>query len=141
VLAPLFVAAGNYLIISRIICATSDQGRKERVWCIPARLITPIFVTCDVVTILIQVSGTTISAGNNWIGQIAKVGSYVLLAGLAIQTVTIALFLAIALRFDGRNVVRIRSSSRNQHTKSLKSTFISSLFIEVGFKPPMMRRY
>ncbi len=97
---------------------------------IPARLITPIFVTCDVVTILIQVSGTSISSAGNWVGRTADIGSDVLLAGLALQTTTIAFFLILTLRFGGQEVIKLRSGSA-QHFKGLKSTFVSSVFIEV----------
>ena len=135
VLAPLFVAAGNYLMISRIICTGSTRGRNEHVLLIPARWITPIFVTCDVVTILIQVSGTTISAGSNWVGPTADIGSDILLAGLAIQTLTIAFFITIVLRFGGRRILSIGSKPGHEHLKGLKSTFISSVFIEVGHIP------
>lgn len=131
-LAPLFIAAGNYLVISRIICAASNHGSKQRVLLIPARHITPIFVTCDVVTILIQVSGTSISAGEDWVGPTAKIGSYVLLAGLAIQTVTVGVFIAIAMRFGGRQLLALKSGRKDEHFHGLKSIFISSVFIEVS---------
>jgi hypothetical protein len=131
VLAPLFVAAGNYLVISRIVCAVGGRGREEHIFCLPARWTTPIFVTCDVVTILIQVSGTSISAAGNWVGQTADIGSDVLLAGLALQTITIAIFLLITLRFAGRGVLRVHSNSADQHLAGLKSTFVSSVCIEV----------
>lgn len=119
-------------MISRIICTGSSRGRKEHVLLIRARWITPIFVTCDVVTILIQVSGTTISAGSNWVGPTADVGSNVLLAGLAIQTVTIAFFIAVVLKFGGRQILSIASKPGDERFRALKSTLISSVFIEVS---------
>lgn len=116
----------------------SDRGTKEQILCTPARYITPIFVACDVTTILIQVSGTSIAAGSEWVGTTADIGSYILLAGLAIQTVTIALFLIIILRFSGRYIVSIKSPSRAQGLDGLRSAFISSVFIEVRSPNPLL---
>jgi hypothetical protein len=74
---------------------------------------------------LIQVSGTTISAGDDWVGKTAQIGSYVLLSGLALQTVTVALFVAVIVRFSGRELISSRS------TLGIRATFVSSFFIEV----------
>jgi uncharacterized membrane protein len=101
------------------------------IFCIPARWITPAFVTCDVVTILIQVSGTTISAGDDWVGKTAQIGSYVLLSGLALQTVTVALFLAVIVRFSGRELLRSPSTHSDKVFPGIRATFASSIFIEV----------
>lgn len=126
-LAPLFIAAGNYLVSSRMICSASPNRSKERVLYIPARWITKIFVACDIVTILIQVAGTTIGAGSDWVGETADIGSYVLMGGLAIQTLTLALFVAILLQFAGSDVISLRRC----RMLGLRATFISSIFIEV----------
>lgn len=120
------------MVISRIISAINGgNSLKQRILLIPARRITPIFVTCDVVTILIQVSGTSISAGANWKGPTATTGSDILLAGLAIQTATVAFFVSISLKFGGRQLFALRPRSQEHHFKGLKSIFISSVFIEV----------
>ena len=137
VLAPLFIAAGNYMVISRLILALSAaDSPKKRILFIPAKWITPVFVTCDVVTILIQVNGTSISAGADWKGQTAKTGSNILLSGLAIQTATVAFFLCVALKFGGSQLLACSTRNQGDHYKGLKSPFISSAFIEVSISFP-----
>lgn len=132
-LAPLFIAAGNYMVISRLICGSNGgEASQQRILLIPAKRITPIFVTCDVVTILIQVSGTSISAGANWKGKTATTGSDILLAGLAIQTATVAFFVSIALKFGGRQLFAFRPAFEEDYLKGLNAIFVSSVFIEVS---------
>lgn len=56
-------------------------------------------MTCDVLTLLVQVSGSAIAASNNWEGEMVRVGENVLIAGLALQLATFSLFLTIVAKF------------------------------------------
>ncbi|KAK3299541.1 RTA1 like protein-domain-containing protein [Chaetomium fimeti] len=100
VLAPVLIAAGNYLLIGRLIRAVLDRARtRHRVLGIPARLLTRVFVGCDVLSCLVQASGSSISSSVQWVGTTAEVGVYVLIGGLVLQAVAFAVFLGILARF------------------------------------------
>ncbi|KUJ10795.1 putative RTA1 domain protein [Mollisia scopiformis] len=93
IIAPIFFAAGNYLLITRL-CPPS----LPRIFRIPIRNLTRIFVSCDVVLFLIQASGSGIAASGNWEGRITMVGKDVLIVGLASQLVTFVFFVGIVVR-------------------------------------------
>lgn len=98
VLAPIFIAAGNYLLISRLILAVLPPSH-HRILRIPGRRLTPIFVACDVVAFLIQGSGSGIASSKNWKGEMERIGRNVLIGGLAFQLVAFSLFLCVFRRF------------------------------------------
>ncbi|KAF2159537.1 hypothetical protein M409DRAFT_30012 [Zasmidium cellare ATCC 36951] len=125
VLAPLWIAGGIYLICGRIMAAVS---KKRRIFGIPVRRIALIFVTCDIVTLLVQVSGTSIAAGVEWEGSQADVGSHIITGGLAAQTVTLVFFIAIIVNFAGARLPF--AAKRNVHwLPGFRSAFWSSLMI------------
>lgn len=98
VLAPVFIAAGNYMLISRLILAVLPPS-KHRVLRIPGRRLTPIFVACDIIAFLVQGSGSGIASSNNWQGKEESIGRNVLIGGLAFQLIAFALFLSVFGRF------------------------------------------
>ncbi|KAF6523822.1 hypothetical protein HZS61_012321 [Fusarium oxysporum f. sp. conglutinans] len=80
VLAPVLIAAGNYLLISRLILAVLPPSH-HRILRIPGRRLTPIFVFCDVIAFLIQGSGSGIASSDNWQGEMERIGVKVLIVG------------------------------------------------------------
>ncbi|KFA63593.1 hypothetical protein S40285_04112 [Stachybotrys chlorohalonatus IBT 40285] len=64
VMAPIFVAAGNYLLISRLIVAVLPL-EKQRILGISGRRLTPIFVAFDVMAFLAQGNGSALASSNN----------------------------------------------------------------------------
>ncbi|KAF5023161.1 hypothetical protein F66182_4775 [Fusarium sp. NRRL 66182] len=98
VLAPVLIAAGNYLLISRLILAVLPSSH-HRILKIPGRRLTPIFVTCDVIAFLIQGGGSGIASSDNWQGKMERIGVRILIGGLAFQLVAFSLFLCVFRRF------------------------------------------
>ncbi|TQV98136.1 hypothetical protein V2A60_006181 [Cordyceps javanica] len=98
VLAPVFIAAGNYLLISRLILNVLPPSR-HRILGIAGRLLTPIFVSFDIVSFLVQGNGSAIASSGNWTGPKEKVGRYTLIGGLLLQLLAFGLFLAVFGRF------------------------------------------
>ncbi|EWG42071.1 hypothetical protein FVEG_15388 [Fusarium verticillioides 7600] len=98
VLAPVLIAAGNYLLISRLILAVLPPSH-HRILRIPGRRLTPIFVFCDVIAFLIQGSGSGIASSDNWQGEMERIGVKVLVVGLAFQLAAFSLFLCVFRRF------------------------------------------
>lgn len=99
VVAPLFVGAGSYLLITRLCLRVLPPSPNRKIFHIPILKLTRIFVSFDVLTLLIQASGSAIAASNNWEGDTVKIGENVLIGGLALQLVTFSFFLVIVWRF------------------------------------------
>ncbi|KAM3543449.1 hypothetical protein ARSEF1564_003690 [Beauveria bassiana] len=98
VLAPVFIAAGNYLLISRLIlCVLAPT--HHRILGIAGRLLTPIFVTFDILSFVVQGNGSAIASTGNWRGPKEKIGRYTLIGGLLLQLLAFGLFLAVFGRF------------------------------------------
>ncbi|KAM3435971.1 hypothetical protein NHJ13734_005304 [Beauveria thailandica] len=99
VLAPVFIAAGNYLLISRLILCVLAPAH-HCILGIAGRLITPIFVTFDILSFVVQDNGSAIASTGNWRGPEEKIGRYTLIGGLLLQLLAFGLFLAVFGRFN-----------------------------------------
>ncbi|GJE93225.1 RTA1 domain-containing protein [Phanerochaete sordida] len=96
VLAPTPLLAAIFIIFGRLAQAIgSGYGR------LTPRLYSRIFLTCDIVALLIQGSGGGIAASaNNTSSQ--KLGSDIMLVGIIFQTVAMVVFIALAAEFFWR---------------------------------------
>ncbi|KAK9440801.1 7-aminocholesterol resistance protein RTA1 [Metarhizium brunneum] len=130
VLAPVFVAAGNYLLISRLIRAVLPPSH-HRVLGVPGNRLTPIFVVCDVVSFFIQGSGSGIASSDNWQGEKEKIGRYVLIGGLSFQLVAFGLFLCVFRRFHVLANRMARPEAPTGWQQVVLSVYISSVLIMV----------
>ncbi|RYP49562.1 hypothetical protein DL768_004764 [Monosporascus sp. mg162] len=65
VLAPVFVAAGNYLLIGRLIRAVLPLSR-HRIFKVPVRFLTRIYVTFDIICLVVQSSGSSLASAYSW---------------------------------------------------------------------------
>lgn len=93
-IAPTLFAAAIYMVLSRIIRSV----QAERLSPIRIDRITKIFVSCDIVTFLVQGGGAGMMAQSS----LTKIGQYIVLAGLILQIVTFVLFLATSFTFKSR---------------------------------------
>ncbi|KAK5798256.1 hypothetical protein VI817_004547 [Penicillium citrinum] len=93
-LAPTLFAAAVYMVLARIIYSVKGEAYSP----IPMRLITKLFVSCDIITFLIQGGGAGLMAK----GDQASSGQDIVLAGLALQIVTFVVFLGTAIIFHRR---------------------------------------
>ncbi|KAH6673652.1 RTA1 like protein-domain-containing protein [Halenospora varia] len=130
IIAPLFVGAGNYLLISRLALRVLPTSIK-RIYRIPVGKLTRIFVVCDVVTLLIQASGSGIASSGNWKGKMADVGNNVLIVGLAIQLATFTFFVVIVSKFHflTRKEGNVSDEAGHAWKKVLFAVYISSTLI------------
>lgn len=131
VLAPVLIAAGNYLLISRLILAVLPPSRHQ-ILKIPGRRLTPIFVGCDIVAFLIQGSGSGIASSDNWQGEMERIGVKVLIAGLSFQLVAFTLFLCVFRRFHVLASRMAVDSAPKGWQKVVLSVYISSILIMVS---------
>ncbi|EFY91230.1 RTM1-like protein [Metarhizium acridum CQMa 102] len=130
VLAPVLVAAGNYLLISRLIRAVLPPSH-HRVLGVPGKRLTPIFVICDVVSFTIQGNGSGIASSDNWQGEKEKIGRYVLIGGLSFQLVAFGLFLCVFRRFHVLANRMARPEAPKGWQQVVLSVYISSVLIMV----------
>jgi len=130
ILAPIFVAAGNYLLIGRLIRAVLDQN-QHRILGIRAERITRTFVGCDIASFLIQASGSGIASSGNWQDNNAKIGTDVLIAGLCTQVLTFVFFLVIIWAFGKSAKQYTKPDAPKGWRKVLHVIYISSALILV----------
>ncbi|WQF83867.1 Putative RTA-like protein [Colletotrichum destructivum] len=98
VLAPVLVAAGNYLLIGRLIRAVLPAGHHT-IYHVPASRLTRVFVGCDVVSFCIQGTGSGVASGGGWAGPLGGAGVKVLIAGLVVQVCCFGAYLCVLARF------------------------------------------
>lgn len=134
VLAPVLIAAGNYLLISRLILAVLPPSR-HRILKISGRRLTPTFVACDVVAFLIQGSGSGVASADNWQGEMERIGVKILIAGLVFQLFAFSLFLCVFRRFHVLARRMAVDTAPLGWEKVVLSVYISSILIMVS--PPL----
>ncbi|TVY20544.1 Protein RTA1 [Lachnellula arida] len=105
VLAPVLMAAACYIVFGRIVYhVVPTEARTTRLLWVPARWLTPIFVLCDIVALLLQMIGaikvTSISPGDADATSKANQGKTIAEIGVAVQLVCFGLFSIIAVRFN-----------------------------------------
>ncbi|KAI9814920.1 MAG: hypothetical protein M1826_002125 [Phylliscum demangeonii] len=96
-MAPAFFAAAVYLCISRVV-----RGLGPEISRLAPRAYMLIFIPCDVVSLSLQGAGGGISSVQSQAGKTPTSGRDIMIAGLAFQVATLALFIALCLEYLGR---------------------------------------
>ncbi|KAI1478997.1 hypothetical protein K445DRAFT_73746 [Daldinia sp. EC12] len=104
ILAPVLMAGVIYVVFGRIVFhVVPARERTTRLLWIPPRWITPIFVTFDIISLLVQLVGAISISSTQMTDEDAEdkinTGKNVALVGLAIQIAAFGLFTVIAARF------------------------------------------
>lgn len=121
------------MIISRL-CLRVLTPNITHIYRIRTTLLTRIFVICDIVTFLIQVSGSGIASSGNWEGEVVDIGTNVLIAGLSLQIATFTFFVAIVARFHRITISgRVRDDAGDGWKPVLNAVYISSVLIIVSW--------
>ncbi|KAK9357768.1 RTA1 like protein-domain-containing protein [Lipomyces starkeyi] len=105
ILAPVLIAAACYVIFGRIVFhIIPAHSRTTKFLWVPPRFITPIFVICDIVALLLQLAGAVIVSGTQPTDPDAKSklsrGKDIAITGLATQLLCFGLFSIVAIRFN-----------------------------------------
>ncbi|KAJ6259001.1 hypothetical protein Dda_5896 [Drechslerella dactyloides] len=103
ILAPILTAAGDYVILGKLLERVLPGGRHAKTLGLRARWITWIFVSSDIFSFLMQGIGAgIISANVNGNGNLAaqERGSHIVMAGLIVQLVFFGFFTGAVVRFD-----------------------------------------
>jgi hypothetical protein len=133
IIAPIFIGAGDYLLVSRL-CLAVLPSHQTRIYGMSTRKLTRIFISCDIVSFLIQVSGSGIASSDNWEGNMATVGQDTLIVGLATQLATFLFFMAILRRFHQLANTERRANPPKGWRKVLLAVYVSSVLIIVSQK-------
>lgn len=137
-LAPIFVAAGNFLLVGRLVRAILPPDRHT-IFRLPARWITRVFVTCDVVGFVIQGNGSGVASSNNWQGETKDIGEKILIAGLAFQFVAFSAYLCVLVRFHLRANRSAVETAQRGWKNVVRAVYISSAMIMVRFTSLLAR--
>ncbi|KAL2825125.1 RTA1 like protein-domain-containing protein [Aspergillus pseudoustus] len=135
VLAPVFVCASLYILLSRIIRAAQPEGINEKElrvlngW-IKVTWLPKIFVTLDILSMLTQGGGSGIAASGEWEGTLLDTGIGVLIGGLALQLATFAVFLIVVIKF---HIASIRRGPKLEHEMLMviRGIYIAGFFIMI----------
>ncbi|KAL4783374.1 RTA1 like protein-domain-containing protein [Aspergillus varians] len=103
ILAPTFIAAGIYLTLKHIILALGPEHSRLK-----PKLFTWIFISCDVISLLLQAAGGGISAAAGSDEDVLKLGDHIMVAGIAFQVATMSICGILAAEFFWR----VRKSGR-----------------------------
>lgn len=99
VVAPVFISASIYVCINRLISwAKSNSHAVDRWWLAPNPILWG-FLTVDVVTTIMQIAGAALIGSSQSNMKDPTTGNHILLAGLALQSFSFTVFLAVLTLF------------------------------------------
>jgi RTA1 like protein len=104
-LAPAFFAAAIYFSLARIVITFGAQNSR-----ISPKNIPRIFITCDVISLILQGTGGALAA---WYAQQEKMpdnGNYTLIGGLSFQALTLLVFLCLSGDFAIRTIKNVKKN-------------------------------
>ena len=146
-IAPIFVCATLYLLISHLIQLCLPPGQQQVFLGLSPSLLGKIFITSDVLSFLAQGAGSGIAASGNWQGSLKDAGTAILIVGLACQLATFTVYLVVLTLFclrvrgghDGRSEGQenSRNGGRDYGFNPLtlnivKGMWIASVLVEVS---------
>lgn len=122
-IGPAFLSAAIYLCLSRVIVAYGEGISRIR-----PQTYTYIFVSCDFLSLVLQAAGGGITAtADDDQPDLAQTGINIMIAGLASQVASLAVFMALCIEFGIR--VRRNRSLLNDSFSQLRSTFLWKAFL------------
>lgn len=111
VLAPSFTAAGIYLCLKHIVLRLGPEHSRLK-----PKLFTWIFISCDIVSLLLQAAGGGVAASaGNADTEMLDAGNNIIITGIAFQVATMAVCGVVALDFFIRYWKNERDSSVEKH--------------------------
>ncbi|OOQ83630.1 RTA1 domain protein [Penicillium brasilianum] len=123
-LAPAFFTAAIYVCLGRIVIVYGEDISRIR-----PRMYTILFVTCDIIALVLQAAGGAItSIANSDQKSLSDTGVNIMIAGLAFQVASLTLFIVLASEF----ALRVRRSSedvKNASTASVRSGLKWKMFL------------
>jgi len=141
VIAPVFVCASLYLLMTRLIrfnLPADDKeggggGRRTQVfWGLSPKRLGYLFIISDFTSFNTQGGGSSIAGAGSWKGTLRTVGIDVILVGLALQVITFTGFLTVFAMFQSR-VNNMKDVSLQPGAKKvITGVWIASILVQVG---------
>lgn len=123
-IAPAFFTAAIYICLGRIVIVYGEDISRIR-----PRTYTILFVTCDIIALVLQAAGGAItSIADSDQKSLGDTGVNIMIAGLAFQVASLTLFIVLASEF----ALRVRRSSevmKNASTASVRSGLKWKMFL------------
>ncbi|KAF2675155.1 RTA1 like protein, partial [Microthyrium microscopicum] len=119
-LAPAFYAAAIYFSLARIVVTFGAENSR-----IQPKFIPRIFITCDVVSLILQGGGGAYAA---YLAQREKMpdnGNYTMIGGLSFQALTLLVFLSLGADFGIRTIKAYKNGgtmNENPEARRLRSS-------------------
>jgi hypothetical protein len=108
-IAPAFYAAGLYFCLSRIVITFGAENSRLR-----PSLYPKIFIPCDFFSLILQAMGGGMASAATHAGRSGKTGNNIMIAGLAFQVFTLAIFIGLSADFAFKTWRRINALGRTQ---------------------------
>ena len=121
-IGPAFISASIYLCLSRLVVIEGTEIAR-----FAPKFYTLVFICCDIVSLVLQAAGGALAAQAEPASSQQQAGVNVMIAGLATQVASLALFAALALDF-ALSVRRIPKDQRNQDFSHIRDTRAMSFF-------------
>ncbi|KAK3367408.1 putative RTA1 domain protein [Lasiosphaeria ovina] len=113
-IAPAFLSAGIYLCLARVVVLYASEGVD--ISRLKPRTYTLIFVACDFISLLLQAAGGAMaSMADTKVSE--DTGIHIMVAGLAFQVASMALFMGLAAEV-GFRIVKSHKTKVNEVTGS-----------------------
>lgn len=110
VVAPVFFAAAIYLVLQRLIWSAGPSVSP-----LSPKAVFAIFLTLDIITIIMQIIGAALIGVQESNGNSPDAANDILIAGLAIQSASFAVFLIILMVCVARLERQLASTADPDH--------------------------
>ncbi|KAL8792533.1 MAG: hypothetical protein Q9195_004903 [Heterodermia aff. obscurata] len=131
-IAPAFIAAGIYLTLSRIVITFGPQNSPIKPKSYPR-----IFIPCDVASLFLQAAGGGIASVASNENKSPNLGDHIMVAGLAFQVLTLAIFICLCTDFAIKTVRRMQAMGNAAldpaHAKMRSSIVFRSFLVALSF--------
>ncbi|KAI1372396.1 RTA1-domain-containing protein [Hypoxylon crocopeplum] len=121
IIAPVFFTAALYVLLGQFI---NILGREYSL--LSARMYTIVFMTCDVVSLVVQAAGGAMASMASSNNKDTKLGTNIMVAGVIFQLVAMTAFALLALDFYRRSS---KLGMPKEYNKILVASFISLVAI------------
>jgi hypothetical protein len=122
-IAPAFFTAGIYLCLGRVITVYGEECSRLK-----PRTYTYIFVTCDLISLVLQAAGGAVTSIADE-KSLRDTGINIMIAGLAVQVVSLVVFSVLAIEYGVRAVRARRMHSEKRRASWKRRSFLLGKYI------------
>lgn len=117
IIGPVFVTAALYVLLGIFIILL---GRESSL--LSARMYAIVFMTCDIISLVVQAVGGAMASSGSSNGEDPKTGTDIMIAGVVFQLIAMTIFAGLAMDFMRRS---IKLGIPQEYYKILAALFIS----------------